>query len=68
MRRESWTRWAFGIHSWRFLTFPVALGTCLLVAYRSPIALIRMLGWGLVLFYVAGFVAVLTGRLTLPRE
>jgi len=65
---ESPSRWAFGVHAWRHVTFPVAIGAFLFVALRSPIPSIRWLSWGFVIFYAVSFVLVLTGRLTLPRE
>jgi hypothetical protein len=68
MRLTSPKKWAFGIHSWRFVTFPVALAVSAVVGFTSPIALVRGVGWLLMVFYAAAFVMVLTGNLKLPEE
>lgn len=68
MRLTSPKKWAFGIHPWRFVTFPVAITVAAAVAVTSPIALLRAAGWLLLAFYAAAFVLVLAGVLKLPEQ
>jgi hypothetical protein len=68
LRLTSARKWAFGIHSWRFVTFPVALAVSAFVAVTSPVAIIRGIGWLLVAFYAVAFVLVLAGALKLPER
>lgn len=68
MRLTSAKKWAFGIHSWRFVTFPVALAVSAIVAFASPFAVLRGVGWLLIAFYSLAFLLVLAGALKLPEQ
>lgn len=62
----SWKKWAFGIHSWRFVTFPVVLAAWVNLAMSSPYGLIRGVAWMGAVSYAVAFVLVLIGSLRLP--
>jgi len=64
----SWSKWAFGIQSWRFVTFPTAMGIGVVLATTSPYALIRVVGAIMAAGYAVCFALVLLGRLRLPER
>jgi hypothetical protein len=68
VRLTSMKKWAFGVHAWRFVTFPVALAVGTVIAFTSPLRFVRALGWVVVVVYASAFVLVVTGALRLPEE
>lgn len=68
MQPTSFKKWAFGVHSWRFVTFPVALAAGAVIAFTSPLMFVRALGWVVVVVYATGFLLVVSGALRLPER
>jgi hypothetical protein len=68
MRLTSLKKWAFGIRSWRFVTFPTAVGVGIILARTSPFGLFRAVGWAMAGGYAFAFALVAMGYLRLPER